>query len=100
MIPLAARVLLSFVLLGNPVFMNDVVAASAHNAGQLRNWTGQPLFDVAKQEIVNASNNDTMRPADQQVRWRPSEPSPAACALKPQAGYDPGSRRRQTAQAR
>lgn len=51
-----------FNLLGNLLFMSDTVTDIVHNDLQFRNWPGQPVFDVGRQEILNASNNYIMRP--------------------------------------
>ena len=51
-----------FNLVGNLLFMSDTVTDIVHNQWQLRNWPGQPVFDVHHHEILNASNNYVLRP--------------------------------------
>ncbi len=51
-----------FNLVGNLLFMSDTVTDIVHNQWQLRNWPGQPVFDVRHHEILNASNNYVLRP--------------------------------------
>jgi hypothetical protein len=51
-----------FNLLGNLLFISDTVTDVVHNDMQFRNWPGQPVFDVRRHEILNASNNYVMRP--------------------------------------
>jgi hypothetical protein len=51
-----------FNLLGNLLFMSDTVADFVQNDLQFRNWPGQPVFDVRRHRILNASNNYLLRP--------------------------------------
>ncbi len=51
-----------FNLVGNLAFMDDRVARFVHDRLQMRNWTGQPMFEVRDSEFVNASNNYVLRP--------------------------------------
>jgi len=51
-----------FNLVGNLLFISDAVTDLVHNDLQFRNWPGQPVFDVRRHEILNASNNYLMRP--------------------------------------
>jgi hypothetical protein len=51
-----------FNLLGNLLFISDTVTDVVQNDLQFRNWPGQPVFDVRRHEILNASNNYVMRP--------------------------------------
>lgn len=51
-----------FNLAGNLLFISDTVTDVVHNQWQLRNWPGQPVFDVRRREILNASNNYVLRP--------------------------------------
>lgn len=52
-----------FNLLGNFLFMSDLVADTAQNTLHMRNWVGQPFVDVRNGRILNASNNYVLRPA-------------------------------------
>lgn len=60
-----------FNLLGNLLFMSDTVTDVVHNQWQLRNWPGQPAFDVRHRTILNASNNYVLRPDLWQEHLRP-----------------------------
>lgn len=60
-----------FNLLGNLAFTSDRVADFAQNRMQMRNWTGQPIFDLRQNEFVNASNNYVLRPHLWGERVRP-----------------------------
>jgi len=51
-----------FNLVGNLLFMSDTVTDIVHNQWQLRNWPGQPVFDMHDKKILNASNNYVLRP--------------------------------------
>lgn len=51
-----------FNLAGNLLFMSDKVAGFVQNTMQMRNWTGQPVLDVRRGEIRNATNNYVLRP--------------------------------------
>jgi hypothetical protein len=51
-----------FNVVGNLLFMSDTVTDIVHNQWQLRNWPGQPVFDVRHHTILNASNNYVLRP--------------------------------------
>lgn len=51
-----------FNLAGNLLFMSDKVADFVQNRAQMRNWTGQPVLDVRRGEIRNATNNYVLRP--------------------------------------
>jgi hypothetical protein len=51
-----------FNLVGNLLFMSDTVTDIVHNQWQLRNWPGQPVFDLRNHTILNASNNYVLRP--------------------------------------
>jgi hypothetical protein len=51
-----------FNLLGNLLFMSDTVTDFVQDDLQFRNWPGQPVFDLRRHEILNASNNYLMRP--------------------------------------
>ena len=51
-----------FNLAGNLMFMSDAVADFVHNTAQMRNWMGQPVLDVRRGEILNATNNYVLRP--------------------------------------
>lgn len=51
-----------FNLFGNLLFMSDTVTDFVQNDMQFRNWPGQPVFDVRRNEIRNASNNYLLRP--------------------------------------
>ena len=51
-----------FNLVGNLLFISDTVTDVVHNRWQLRNWPGQPVFDVRRREVRNASNNYVLRP--------------------------------------
>jgi hypothetical protein len=51
-----------FNLVGNLLFMSDTVTDIVHNQWQMRNWPGQPVFDVRNHTILNASNNYVLRP--------------------------------------
>ena len=59
-----------FNFVGNLLFMSDTVTDIVHNRWQLRNWPGQPVFDVRHHPILNASNNYVLRPRlwSEQVR--------------------------------
>lgn len=54
--------LLFFDWVGKLMFVSDDVARFFHNTLQLRNWMGQPMFDVRKKRIYNASSNYVLRP--------------------------------------
>lgn len=49
--------------LGNLLFMSDTWTQFAQDTLQMRNWTGQPVFDARHREIINASNNYVLRPS-------------------------------------
>jgi hypothetical protein len=51
-----------FNLVGNLVFTTDTAMNFAQNVLRMRNWTGQPMFDVRHVEVMNASNNYVLRP--------------------------------------
>ena len=51
-----------FNLAGNLMFTSDTVTDFFHHRMQMRNWTGQPVFDTRRDEIRNASNNYILRP--------------------------------------
>jgi len=51
-----------FNFVGNLLFMSDTVTDIVQNQWQLRNWPGQPVFDVRNHTILNASNNYVLRP--------------------------------------
>ena len=51
-----------FNLAGNLMFTSDTVTDFVHNRLQMRNWTGQPVFDLRREEMRNASNNYILRP--------------------------------------
>lgn len=60
-----------FNLVGNLLFISDTVTDIVQNDLQLRNWPGQPLFDVRQHNILNASNNYVLRPRVFGDRIRP-----------------------------
>ncbi|MCP4133912.1 MAG: hypothetical protein GY754_23280 [bacterium] len=51
-----------FDLVGNLMFMNDDVANFFHHTLQMRNWSGQPMFNLSQSKIVNAGSNYVFRP--------------------------------------
>lgn len=51
-----------FNLLGNLLFMSDTVTDFVHNDLEFRNWPGQPVLDLGRHEVLNASNNYILRP--------------------------------------
>lgn len=51
-----------FNLIGNLLFVSDTVTDFVQNDLQFRNWPGQPVFDVRREMILNASNNYVVRP--------------------------------------
>src|SRR4030042_3072566 len=51
-----------FDVIGKLLFMSDAVTIFFHDFFQLRNWMGQPMFDVRKTRIYNASCNYVIRP--------------------------------------
>ena len=54
--------LLFFDWVGKLLFLSNDVARFFHDTLQLRNWMGQPMFDVRKTRIYNASCNYVLRP--------------------------------------
>jgi hypothetical protein len=54
--------LLFFDLVGKFMFISNDVSRFFHNTLRLRNWMGQPMFDVRKTRIYNASCNYVLRP--------------------------------------
>ena len=54
--------LLLFDWVGKLLFLSNDVARFFHDTLQLRNWMGQPMFDVRKTRIYNASCNYVLRP--------------------------------------
>jgi len=60
-----------FNFVGNLLFMSDTVTDIVQNQWQLRNWPGQPVFDVRHHTILNASNNYVLRPYLCSERVRP-----------------------------
>lgn len=51
-----------FDIVGKLLFMNNAVAKFFHGFCQLRNWMGQPIFDIRKKRIYNAATNYVLRP--------------------------------------
>lgn len=54
--------LLFFDWVGKLLFLSNDVAQFFHGTLQMRNWMGQPMFDVRKTRIYNASCNYVLRP--------------------------------------
>ncbi len=54
--------LLFFDWVGKLIFLSNDVARFFHDTLQMRNWMGQPMFDVRKTRIYNASCNYVFRP--------------------------------------
>jgi len=54
--------LLFFDWIGKLLFLNDHVARFFNDTLQFRNWMGQPMFDVRKTRVYNASCNYVLRP--------------------------------------
>lgn len=60
-----------FNLFGVILFTSDTVARFFHDTMQMRSWSGQPLFSLTKNKIINASNNYAFRPYLFGTRVRP-----------------------------
>ena len=54
--------LLFFDWVGKLLFISDDVSRFFHKTLQMRNWMGQPMFDVRKARIYNAACNYVLRP--------------------------------------
>jgi hypothetical protein len=54
--------LLFFDWVGKVMFLSDDVAGFFHDTLRMRNWMGQPMFDVRKKRIYNAACNYVLLP--------------------------------------